>query len=198
MKTKTFSVVASALAGVVLAGALVYYNFMDKPAELGAEVGGICPDFTVGTLKVEEDKFVGGGGTVSLEGVRALNPKKVTVINFWATWCGSCIAELPDFNRFQEAYPDDVMVLALDGERSYTEETLSTWINNKHAEWTDYSILFGKYDEGAYDVLVDALGFSGDALPATMVVDTDGKVVFKTEGSLHYEDLEEIILPLID
>ena len=164
MKSKTFSVVASAVAGVVLAGALVYYNFMDKPAQLGAEVGSACPDFTVEKLKVEGASFVGGDGMVSFEGLHALNPNKVIVINFWATWCGACIAELPDFNRFQEDYPDDVLVLALDGERSYTAETLSTWINNKHAEWSDFSVLFGKYDEGAYDVLVEGLGFTGEGL----------------------------------
>ena len=198
MKSKLFSLIASIVAGTVLGGALVYYNFIEKPAPEGAEVGDVCPDFTVDTLKIENGQFVGSGGAISFEAVRALNPKKVMVINFWATGCGACIAELPDFNRFQEEYSDDVMVFALDGERSYTAETLSTWINTRYAEWTGYSLTFGKYDEGVYDVLVDGLGFSGDGLPATMIVDTDGKVAYKTEGSLHYADLEEIILPLID
>ncbi len=197
MKSKLISILASILATVFLAGALFYYNFIDKPAAAGVGMGDVCPDFTVNTLKIEDGKFAGNGGEISFEAVRALNPHKVMVINFWALWCGGCIAELPDFSRFQEDYADNVMVFALDGERSLTEEGLSDRINKNFPELGTLSVTFGKYNEGVYDILIDVLGFSGTSLPATMIVDTDGKIVFKTEGSMHYEDLERIILPLI-
>jgi thiol-disulfide isomerase/thioredoxin len=190
-------IVAGALAGVVMVGSLTYYNFIDKAIPQGVEVGATCPNFVVPTYKVEDGEFKVGGETFSLSGERALHPEKVIVINFWATYCGPCKAELPEFDQFQKAYKDDVTVITLDGEVSISAEKLATWMNtNKDAVgWEDFEILFGRYEE-SQDNVYTKLGFSSGALPATLVVDTEGVIAFKKEGSMHYEDLVEIVTPL--
>ena len=66
---------------------------------VGSEVGMLGPDFTASIY---------GGGEFDLADTRG----RVTVINFWATWCGPCVKELPHFQALQEAYPD-VAVIAV-------------------------------------------------------------------------------------
>lgn len=61
-----------------------------------------CPDFTV-PLYGEQ------GGSFALSAHRG----QVTVINFWATWCAPCVAELPHFERLQREYGDRVSVVAI-------------------------------------------------------------------------------------
>ncbi len=195
-KNKIFSIIASILAGVVMCGALVYYNFIDKPLQSTVELGKECPAFTVNTFKIEDGQFKTGGAVFSPFQHRG----KVVVINFWATYCAPCKAELPDFNKIQEAYKEDVVVITLDGELTFPAEKLATWLNKNSAPveggWNTYSMLFGTYDVNALDVY-NLLGFSSGALPATMIVNRAGNVAFKTEGSMHYEDLEREILPLL-
>lgn len=193
---KIFSIVASALAVIVLAIALVYYNFIDSAVSTSVQVGDNCPDFTVNTYKLEDGEFKTGGEPFTLSEHRG----KIVVINFWATYCGPCKAELPEFNEIQKAYADDVIVITLDGEISFTEERLATWLNTNaevtSAKWNEFSITFGRYEE-ATDNVYNLLGFSSGALPATMIVNGVGEIVFIKEGSMHYADLERELLPLI-
>jgi thiol-disulfide isomerase/thioredoxin len=58
------------------------------------------PEFTVRTLD---------GATVAPADLRG----KAVVLNFWATWCGPCIAEIPAFNALQSKYGDDLVILGL-------------------------------------------------------------------------------------
>ena len=49
------------------------------------------------------------GRTITSEDLRG----KVTLVNFWATWCGPCRAEIPDLIRLQERYPDQLQVIGV-------------------------------------------------------------------------------------
>ncbi len=56
-----------------------------------------------------------GGETVSLDAFRG----QTVVLNFWATWCGPCRAEIPAFNRFATDHPDvPVLGIVQDGPAS--------------------------------------------------------------------------------
>lgn len=195
MTSKVWKIVAGSLAGVAMCGALTYYNFFDKPVTVSVEVGDECPDFTVTTYKSEGGELKIGGDNFTLRD----HEGKVIVINFWATYCGPCIAELPHFNEFQENYAEDVVVIALDGELDYSYESLCVWMNTeeKAEAWSEFSLTFGRYETAGNNVY-QALGFSSGALPATVIVDQSGTVCFKKEGGMTYEALEEAILPLLD
>lgn len=195
-QNKLFSYIATALASILMLTALVYYNFLDKPTVSGVEVGNKCPDFTVNTYKIEDGLFKTGGEPFTLSEQRG----KIVIINFWATYCAPCKAEIPEFNQIQEAYKEDVVVITLDGEISFPEERLAGWLNINpepvNAKWNTFSIKFGTYNANVDD-LYAKLGFSG-ALPSTLIVNREGEIVFKAPGlSMHYEDLERELTPLL-
>ena len=182
------------VAGVVMVGALGYYNFIDKPIASGVEIGDECPDFTVNTYITESSGFSVGGEEFTLSKQKG----KIVIVNFWATYCAPCKAEIPEFNQIQETYKEDVVVITLDGEISFSEQGLCDWINKSEETngWETYSMLFGRYEETENNVYTK-LGFSSGALPATMIINREGIIVFTKEGSMHYEDLEKQILPLL-
>ena len=192
---KLLEQVAWCVAGVVLCGALAYYNFVDKPTVVEESlIGKACPEVSVEYIALE-------GGVYEMSSKKftlSENQGQITVLNFWDTWCVPCVKELPEFNEFKETYPE-VDIVAIVPKRS----DVITWMNNKGYQtftpdvlWTDFSISFAMYNAAAED-LYAKLGGKG-ALPMTVIVDQNGVVVYQTEGSMHFEDLQEIILPLME
>ena len=194
-RNKVLKIVAGSLAGVALGGALIYYNFVDKDTVQKIKVGDTSPNFVVDTYQVVDGEFQTGGERFDLA-----KQDKLTVINFWMTWCAPCKAEMPHFSRLQEEYADEVNVLALvtteqGGTKGY--EGLGRWLNgNSDADgWEDFSLTFGYYDNSNH--VYNNYGFGG-SFPITVFVDGDGKVVYLHEASFHeYEDLEKVVLGLI-
>ena len=172
------------LAALVLAGALLYYNFFDVEAAsapaVGTEVGDLCPDFTVQVYDNATGELT--EQTYSPETSRG----KVTVINFWGTWCDPCKAELPYFDQVASEDPDIVIVTVhsiLDAPTA--PEYISTNYPNSNMLFTQDSIQ--TVDGEEYDVF--ALLGGRNAYPRTIILDSEGVITFAFTGSLHYEEL---------
>lgn len=142
---------------------------------VGSEVGMRCPDFTV-PLYGEE------GGTFELSQTLG----KVTVINFWATWCTPCCGELPYFQALQDAYPQDVAVVAIHS-NLVTDDVEAYW------EGQGYTLPAALDSEGT---VIASLGGS-TMLPMTVVLDQSGCIVYNQVGSVTYEQLQSIVEPLL-
>ena len=176
--------VVYALAALVLAGALLYYNFFDVEAAsapaVGTEVGDLCPDFTVQVYDNATGELT--EQTYSPESSRG----KVTVINFWGTWCDPCKAELPYFDQVASEDPDIVIVTVhsiLDAPTA--PEYISTNYPNSNMLFTQDSMQ--TVDGAEYDVFT-LLG-GRNSYPRTLILDSEGVITFAFTGSIHYEEL---------
>lgn len=174
-------VVAWVLALGVLVGALVYYNFIDKEKQLpvGNQIGDLCPDFTL-------ENIVTGENYNLYE-----NRGKVTLINFWATWCGPCVTELPEFEKLTANY--EVTVLAVHSVN--VTDDVKKWLSEKTDEngnaWASWNVTFLQDRENVSETLnlYDLLGGKG-AYPVTVVLDGEGVISAVQQGSVTYEWLE--------
>ena len=189
--------VAWVLALALLGGALYYFNIAEgkdntptpdtaettPPTTSEGDTGEPLPPRgnEVGTLCVNTElALYTGGETFSVDGNRG----KVTVINFWGTWCGPCIAELPHFDQVARDYADTVTVVAVHS--NYRGSTAAEWIAKNYP---DTPILFAQDpDDGANGVYYTALGGEGD-FPMTFIVDADGVLTFVRRGSVTHDEL---------
>ncbi len=172
-RRRVLGIVAGVLMTALLVGALVYYNFIYKAPEIpdGNEVGNVCVDQTVNLI----DKT----GVTEQTFTLSQNMGKVTVINFWGTWCGPCKAELPHFDAVAEQYAGKATVIAL--HTVYTSEEADEYIA---ANFPDTKMLFGLDANDYYT----ALGGTG-TYPMTVVVNGDGIITAKFEGDVSHEEL---------
>src|SRR5580765_7412089 len=96
---------------------------------------------------------------------------KVVLLNFWATWCGPCRAEIPDLIALQQKYKEQLQIIGLtvdDDDASFIKQVVArTRINYPVAMTTP-------------EVRVQYGGVA--ALPTSFVLDTQGRVVQKHEG----------------
>jgi thiol-disulfide isomerase/thioredoxin len=112
------------------------------------------------------------------------NRGKITVINFWGTWCTPCVNELPHFEAIAAQYKDTVTVVALHSD--YASETAESFIDQKYPE---HAMLFG-IDTG--ETYYSMLGGKG-MYPMTLVVDENGVIIYSQSGAMTYEQLKNII-----
>ena len=101
-----------------------------------------------------------GGGTFTLSEQKG----KVVLLNFWATWCGPCVKEMPAFERLKEDYGDDVAVLAVNSMED--ESTVDQFIKEK-----GYTFPIAYDTEGEIGEK-----YPTDGIPYTLVIDAEGSI----------------------
>jgi thiol-disulfide isomerase/thioredoxin len=114
---------------------------------------------------------------------------KVLAINFWATWCGPCRKEIPEFIEMQNEYGDagvQFVGVAIDSLEKVTAYSKEFGIN--------YPLLVG--DEDAIAVGF-AYGNDIGALPYTAIVDRSGRIVLRKQGVLTHDEAVKVIKALL-
>lgn len=136
---------------------------IEETNEVGIRRGNIAPNFTLETLE---------GEVLSLSDFKG---KKV-FINFWATWCPPCRAEMPDIQKFSE--DEDVLVLAIN--LTHTEDSLLTVDNFIQEKGFDFPVLVDENGEVAEL-------FRVQAYPTSYMIDTSGRIQFVALGAMNYD-----------
>ena len=177
-------ITAAVLALVLLVGTAVYTNLDldDAPtATAGSEVGDLCPTRLLPLLD---------GSGESLDPSKPTTP--VTVLNFWYTTCTPCVAELPDFNRIANDYPNTVKVVAIHSAikigGKQPPEYVPEFIESNFGDYDNVIFAYDPDDCFYYD---DLAGLGG--WPMTVVLDENGVIIFKKAGKMDYETLKGII-----
>ncbi|SFF45237.1 Peroxiredoxin [Paenibacillus algorifonticola] len=173
------------LVGVFLVGLVVWgvYDHLREQNELkfqenedvisgikiGIHEGEIAPNFKLSSLDNEEMSLT------ELKGKRVL-------LNFWATWCPPCRAEMPHIEKFHEEYKDqNVVVIGIN--LSYTEDSIE-----------DVLTFLRKYNV-TFPILKDEKARVADlfairSYPTTYMIDTSGVIRQKFQGAITYDTMK--------
>jgi thiol-disulfide isomerase/thioredoxin len=112
----------------------------------------------------------------------------IVILNYWATWCRPCVAELPDFEKLAEEYRNKdvrVMLINLDF-NSKVDSTVIPFVQSRKLK--SQVIHITDTDPNGWINKVDS-SWSG-AIPATVIYKNNKKVFF-IEGQMTYEALKE-------
>lgn len=130
-----------------------------------------APDFTVSTLDGEQ---------ITLSSLRG----KVVVLDFWATWCGPCVAELPQIEELRQRYeglPIEFLAMALDE----TEDSINGFLQGRKLGMRFV------FDDGTV-----APAYGVEVIPTLFIIDPQGRVVDHHRGAL--DDVAGTLGPVIE
>lgn len=193
-RNKFLQIGAWSAALAVLAGALVYYNFIHEQ-ESGMAVGDVCPDFAVATYLKEDGEYTSLSSSADWSLSNYVGDDgngKITVINFWATWCGSCVEELPHFEEYYLEHSTEINMIAIHDVMKDRE--VVPYLNNA---WSEYTLTFAQDAiQESGKTVYEQMGGNGN-LPMTVVLDENGFVLEKVQAAVTAEQLANMIDPYI-
>lgn len=155
-------------------------NAKGQEVELGTEVGlnkgQLAPDFTLTNLAGEE---------VTLSDLRGKN----VILNFWATWCPPCEAEMPHFQKYYDEYAQEDNVEIIGVNVTYAKEKVERVQQFVESYGLTFPILLEPIETVSrqYEVIT---------IPSTFMIDAEGKIQRKIQGPLDLDALQSYVKEL--
>ena len=149
------------------------------------------------TVTNERDKWAKEPVTLEMideAGIKKLtenNTDKLRLINVWATWCGPCVAEFPDFITMHHMYRGrDFEFVSISADSPDKKDKVLKFLQGKYASNPNYLVSF----EDKYK-LIEAIdpNWQG-ALPYTILVEPGGKIVYAKQGPIDPYQMRKAIV----
>jgi peroxiredoxin len=133
--------------------------------------------------------------SISVEGIKTLlkneDSQKLRLINVWATWCGPCIIEYPEFIVLQRMYgARDFEFVSISADKPEQKDKALKFLESKNSAVTNY--IFDQDDKYALIEAIDP-NWNG-ALPYTILVAPGGEVVYAHQGEVDFLELKRTIV----
>lgn len=132
--------------------------------------------------------------TIDDAGIAALlknDTKNVRLINVWATWCGPCVTEMPEFVDMNRMYRRrDFEFITLSADKPDKKERAHDMLKKMQASAKNYI-----YNSADQYKLIEAIDpqWQG-ALPYTLLIAPGGKVLYRTQGSIEPQKMKKMIV----
>ncbi len=170
----TWRVLAVVLSGLLLGagGTCAQESGEEKESRPVLTVGSPAPELDI------EHWVQNGNG--KFKPVTKFEPGKVYVVEFWATWCGPCIASMPHLAELQKKYADTVQIVSIsDEDRETVDNFLDREVSGEeekktYRELTSVWCLTTDPDRSAHGDYMEAAGQSG--IPTAFIVGKDGHI----------------------
>jgi peroxiredoxin len=135
------------------------------------------------TLEVIDD--------VALKALLKNDTDKVRLINVWATWCGPCVTEMPEFVEINRMYRRrDFEFITISADKPDKKDKAQELLKKMQASNKNYIY----HSEDKYK-LIEAIDpeWQG-ALPYTLLIEPGGKVAYRTQGSIVPQQMKKMII----
>ncbi len=128
------------------------------------------------------------------DGIKALltnNTDKVRLINVWATWCGPCVTEIPDFVDINRMYRRrDFEYITISADKPDKKDKAQELLKKMQASGKNY--IYNSEDKYKLIEAIDAK-WQG-ALPYTILVEPGGKVAYRIQGAIKPQQMKRMIV----
>jgi thiol-disulfide isomerase/thioredoxin len=108
---------------------------------------------------------------------------KTVLLNFWATWCTTCEAEMPDMQRLAEEHPDDLVVLAVN--QAEGRGRAKGWSDARNLTALTFVLDTDEDVTRAYRL--------PSGLPHSFFIDEDGIVRVVKRGGMRYDEMRQLL-----
>ena len=171
--------IAAAVFALTGAGAVALFRTAPQPrADAPPALVGSFAQFTANDAPspAPQAGFTANGKPTSLADFRG----RVVLLNFWATWCGPCVAEMPSLDRLEAALGgEDFVVVAVSEDRN--PAVVEPFFSGHQIQH-----LAKYHDPGG--ALASAFGIRG--LPTSALIDRKGNVVGRIEGPAEWDSAQ--------
>lgn len=109
---------------------------------------------------------------------------KFYLIDFWGSWCGPCMADVPDLKKLRDTYPDQLRVLGIASDK---DESWRKAIEQHDLNWVQ---ILNDKGNGNFVSRLNVTGF-----PTKILVDPNGKIAYRSTGGgeTSFQKMSEII-----